>query len=166
MTDVTDGTRPRDLTAGNVDLLKQIFPSQHHQAPVHSPNQSSNRWKFARDHDIRLVDEFDQINFDIEPLLAVPPSMLHARHRTLEQGMGDWGFHIRIENGKVLLEGGKRRDASRAKDFARLVSGIAGLLPDLKFSVSDHDRGNGILAADLRQYAHAAVIEKKSTLVI
>jgi len=132
---------------------------------VHDSNQPSNRWNFAREHDVQLVDEFDQINFDIEPLLAVPPSMLHARHRTLKKQMEDWGFHIRIENGKVLLEGGKRRNTSRARDLARLVSGIVSFLPDLEFSVSDHDRGSGILAADLRQYAHTAVLEKKSSLV-
>jgi len=111
------------------------------------------------------MDEFDQINFDIEPLLAVPQTILHSRHRTLKKEMEDWGFQIRIENGKVHLEGGKHRNTSRAKDLARLVSGFATLLPDLEFSISDHDRGSGILAADLRQYAHATVLEKKSTLV-
>lgn len=124
-----------------------------------------NRWKFARDHDIRLADEFDQINYDIEPLLAMPPSMLHARHRTLEEEIGDWGFHMRIENGKVRLEGGGQ-NTSRAEELELLVSGIAGLLPDLKFSISNEDLGFGILAADLRQYAHAAVLEKKSMWVI
>jgi len=111
------------------------------------------------------VDEFDQINFDIEPLLAVPQTILHSRHRTLKKEMEDWGFQIRIENGKVHLGGGKHQNTSRAKDLARLVSGFATLLPDLEFSISDHDRGSGILAADLRQYAHATVLEKKSTLV-
>lgn len=111
------------------------------------------------------MDEFDQINFDIEPLLAVPPSMLHARHRALEERMGNWGFQIRIENGKVLLEGGERRNTSRAEDLARLVSGIAGFLPDLKFSVNDEDLDHEVLAADLRQYARAVVLDKKSTLV-
>ena len=112
------------------------------------------------------MDEFDQINFDIEPLLALPQSLLHARHHTLKKEMEDWGFQIRIENGKVRLEGGEHRNTGRAKDLARLVSGFATLLPNLEFSVSDHDSGSGILAADLRQYAHATVLEKKSMLVL
>jgi len=156
ITDVTGGAHPRDLTAGEVAILV---------IPVNDSNQSSNRWNFACEHHIRLVDEFDQINFDIEPLLAVPQSMLQTRHRTLKKEMEDWGFQIRIANGKVHLEGGRHQNTSRAKDLAKLISGFASLVPDLEFSVSDHDRGNGILAADLRQYAHAAVLEKKSTLV-
>jgi hypothetical protein len=105
ITDVTDGTHPRVLTAGRSPFRSKhpppfsIFTSQ-----VRDSNQPSNRWNFAREHHIRLVDEFDQINFDIEPLLAVPPSMLHARHRTLKKEMEDWGFHIRVENGKPVLK--------------------------------------------------------------
>ena len=95
------------------------------------------------------MDEFDQINLDIEPLLAVPQPILHARYRTLKKETEDWGFQIRVENGKAHLEGGIHRDVSRAKDLARLVSGFATFLPDLEVSVSDHDRGSGILAADL-----------------
>ena len=165
--DVTDVTHPRVLTAGKIAHLEANIPRFHLlHVPDHDSNQPSDRWNFASEHHIRLVDEFDQINFDIEPLLALPRSVLHARHRALKKEMEDWGFQIRIESGKARLEGGEHRNTGRAKDLAKLVSGFATFLPDLEFSISDHDRGSGILAADLRQYAHATVLEKKSMLVL
>ena len=159
-------THPKVLTAGKITHLEANIPQFNFHVPDHDSNQPSNRWNFASEHHIRLVDEFDQINFDIEPLLALPQSVLHARHRALKKEMEDWGFQMRIENGKTRLEGGEHRNTGRAKDLARLVSGFSTFLPDLEFSISDHDRGSGILAADLRQYAHATVLEKKSMLVL
>jgi hypothetical protein len=153
------------LTAGEVALFDANFPSIQPQAPVHDSHRPLNRWNFVHEHHVQLVDEFDQINFDIEPLLAVPPSMLHARHRTLKLEIQNWGFQMRIENGEVLLEGGAHRNSSRANDLARLISNFASRVPDLEFCVSNHDRGPGILAADLRQYARAVVLEKNSEAV-
>lgn len=127
---------------------------------LHHLTNNQFRWNFANERNVRLVDEFDQINFDIEPILALPHSILDERLKALQWGDDPAQFQILVRNGKAFVTGGPQKDSPRAQDLLKLISDFSHLLPDLTIPITNHDRGNGILAHDLRQATHQAVLQK------
>ncbi|KIM34566.1 glycosyltransferase family 90 protein [Serendipita vermifera MAFF 305830] len=110
------------------------------------PKGFNHWWRFAKEKRVILIDEFDQINHNIEPYFALSPATFAARVDELANDL-PFSFSIEIKDGKLTL-GGERAAESRAQDIKALVEPIAQWLPDLKMYASDHDKGNIVLGQD------------------
>ncbi|KAG8986612.1 F-actin-capping protein subunit alpha, partial [Tulasnella sp. 427] len=115
-------------------------------------------YQFAVEHEVMLIDEFDQIEHDIAPFLALPPEILRTRIAQLEDL--PTSFHIEILAGDLQIYGPLDEDP-RALDVAELVQDFAHLLPDLVMHASGHDTGSQIFAADYRKEASRLVSKGK-----
>ncbi|KAG8745507.1 F-actin-capping protein subunit alpha [Ceratobasidium sp. 414] len=110
-------------------------------------NHMVARYHFARSVGFKLIDEFDQIDRDIKPLLALQHHILLRRIAAVS--VEEHTYNLDIRDGNVTV-GGKLADWVVASDFGELVSVFAKDLPDIKFYVSGHDMGPSILAEDMR----------------
>ncbi|KAG9119206.1 F-actin-capping protein subunit beta, partial [Ceratobasidium sp. 392] len=119
------------------------------------PPLGFDKWyHFARSVGFKLIDEFDQIDRDMTPLLALQHHVLLRRIAAVS--VEEHAYNLQIKNGTVTV-GGKLADWVVASDFEDLVSAFAKDLPDLKFYVSGHDMGPSILAEDMRLAVNAAL---------
>ncbi|KAJ9107286.1 hypothetical protein QFC21_000733 [Naganishia friedmannii] len=121
-------------------------------------------WQYCVDNGVKIVDDYDQINHDIEPYLALSPEFFRERVRGLDGSQ----FTYSISVGPTIVPkiGGPRASATRAKQFLSLVSPLSDLLPtDITMVASDHDLGSWILGADQRSLAigrvHTALDEAR-----
>ncbi|KAG9095218.1 F-actin-capping protein subunit beta [Ceratobasidium sp. UAMH 11750] len=112
------------------------------------PPLGFDKWyHFARRVGFKLIDEFDQINRDIAPLLALPYHIL--LRKIAAASAEEHSYTLEIRNGKITL-GGKMADWVIATGFEKLVSSFAKDLPDIKIYVFGHDMGPHILSEDMR----------------
>ncbi|QRW11843.1 glycosyltransferase family 90 protein [Ceratobasidium sp. AG-Ba] len=119
------------------------------------PPVGFDKWyHFARGVGFKFIDEFDQINRDITPLLALPHNALLGR--ITDASTEEYAYNINIKDGTVTL-GGKLADWQVAQDFQDLLSSFVEDLPDMKFYVFGHDMGPAILAEDMRLAVDAAL---------
>lgn len=136
----------------------------------------SPRYKFATDNNVMLIDEvsktlgrskrtfctatdsfhssmrpqFDQINYDIVPYLALPPDVIRSRIEGLEDL--PTSFHIAIIAHDLQMYGTMDEDP-RALDVAELMHDFAHLLPDMVMHASGHDTGSILFSDDMRKEA-------------
>ncbi|KAG9092621.1 F-actin-capping protein subunit alpha [Ceratobasidium sp. UAMH 11750] len=121
------------------------------------PPLGFDKWyNFARSVGFKLIDEFDQIDRDITPLLALQHHVLLRRVAAVS--VEEHAYNLEIRNGKVTV-GGKLADWVVASDFGELVSDFAKDFPDIKFYVSGHDMGPSILAEDMRLAVKAVLAQ-------
>ncbi|QRW11842.1 glycosyltransferase family 90 protein [Ceratobasidium sp. AG-Ba] len=119
------------------------------------PPVGFDKWyDFARKVGFKFIDEFDQIDRDITPLLALPHHVLMRRIAALSTE--EHAYNLDIKDGKVSV-GGKLADWEVALNFQDLISGFAKDLPNMKFYVYGHDMGATILAEDMRLAVNAAL---------
>ncbi|KAF8495321.1 hypothetical protein JB92DRAFT_3146989 [Gautieria morchelliformis] len=119
-----------------------------------SPPRGFDDWyAFAVDHDFILIDEFDQINRDISPLLALPRSTLLER---LEEAKGiseKSGFIIDIRAAQNLLTlKGPAFPQTRTRLLYDLVLAVSRGLPDITLYGNGEDRSGRILGGELRRW--------------
>lgn len=107
--------------------------------------------------------EFDQIDHDIAPFLAMPPQALRTRIAQLEDL--PTSFHIEILAGDLQIYGPLDEDP-RALDVAELIQDFAHLLPDLVMHASGHDTGSQLFAADFRKEAARFVSKGQCTWLL
>lgn len=93
------------------------------------------RWKFATENNVILVDEYDQINIDIEPFLALPSKEMLSRARFLAANPSPNQFNLNVKGGKVLTTG-PQRETYRAHDAANLLSLFSKYIEDMPITVS------------------------------
>lgn len=117
------------------------------------------RYKFASERGVILIDEYDQIQRDIMPFLALPPHILHQRIEELEKNEFTHTFVVR--NGEITITGSKK-EMGRANDQAGLMKNFMHLLPDVNITMSAHDGPSIVLDWDMRQrHMHYAVRNQK-----
>lgn len=113
-------------------------------------------WEYAQENEVKIVDDYDQINHDIEPFYALSPEVFNARVKALESA--EFTYHLQVGPNVPTSRTGLRSDATRAKQFQVLVEPLANLLPtDINIHVSDHDLGSWIVGADQRDVALSRV---------
>ena len=96
------------------------------------------RWSFAQQNKVILVDEHDQIARDFEPFFALEPHDL--RHRSKVMQDRDHTFTLSFTNGYVSRHG-PHADNKRAKDMAQLMNKFAKFVPgqvNLTFVIDDN----------------------------
>lgn len=89
-----------------------------------------------------LVDEYDQINDDIEPFLALPASEVAARAKALSSDNRlphmPHTFTITVKDGSLSSTGPQHKNP-RSEDMQDLMSEFAEVLPDMALTFSAHD---------------------------
>jgi len=96
--------------------------------------------------------QFDQINHDITPFLALSPATFRARVDALSDPTKD--FHINITNGH-LGQYGRLWWNGDQRQLASMLMGFSRALPDLDLHGSSSPRGDHWIGADLRREAAA-----------
>lgn len=119
-------------------------------------------WAYCQEHNVKIVDDYDQIEHDVEPFFALSPEIFRARVKDLESA--EFTYHLQVGPNVETQRTGLRADATRAKQFESLVGPLREWIPqDLELHVSDHDLGSWILGADQRDLAvsriHSALRE-------
>ncbi|KDN42124.1 hypothetical protein RSAG8_06982, partial [Rhizoctonia solani AG-8 WAC10335] len=123
------------------------------------PPKGFEKWyEFARSVNFKLIDEFDQIDRDITPFLALPHRIM--QHRLELASKDDHSYHFMIKDGNSSI-GGPLAHWDVAAEFGRLVEPFVKNLPDMKFYVSGHDSGPTILPEDMRLAVNKVLKEGK-----
>ncbi|BGP24738.1 glycosyltransferase family 90 protein [Rhodotorula toruloides] len=101
------------------------------------PPKGFDDWfRFAKDNDVILVDEFDQTFTDVLPFWALSPHILQERASKLHMDAST--FTMVIRKGQVEIAGAHAKDG-RAKDQAALMKRWAKWVPDVNITMSAHD---------------------------
>jgi hypothetical protein len=119
-----------------------------------APPKGFDVWfAWCRSHNIKIVDEYDQLMRDLLPHHALAPATFIARSKELEDG--DFTYTLNINRGDVGLSGPRAPNA-RPRHLQTLINGFKEDLPDsfsLKITGSDHDTGSQVLGRDQRERA-------------
>lgn len=97
-------------------------------------------YRWAKEHNVQLIDEFDLINRQIEPFLALRPSTLRQRIAENED-LNSWGANygmIYIGDGELEIAGAKWRPPV-PEGFVELMKPLAHLLPNVTVPLHLHD---------------------------
>ncbi|KAG9050628.1 F-actin-capping protein subunit alpha [Tulasnella sp. UAMH 9824] len=118
------------------------------------PPKGFDHWyRFATD------TNFDTINADITPFLALSPK--HIKERLSHAANRFDTFHIRIENGFASVAEAKNDvEQFRAQDLVELIQDFAEFLPDMVVHASIHDMGPNIFGDDFRAEVGRLLDEK------
>ncbi|CAE6452587.1 unnamed protein product [Rhizoctonia solani] len=112
------------------------------------PPKGFDKWyEFARSVNFKLIDEFDQIDRDITPFLALPHHVM--QHRLELASKDDHSYHFTVKDGNFSI-GGPLAHWDIAAELGKLLQPFVKDLPDIKFYVSGHDGGPTILPEDMR----------------
>lgn len=101
-----------------------------------SPRDCWCRFKFAKENDVVLIDEFDQTFTDVLPFYALSPKTITARAELLQVDQST--FTMVVKDGHVEVLGAHALDG-RAKDQLALMKRWAQYVPDVNISMSAHD---------------------------
>lgn len=116
------------------------------------PPKGFDKWfEFAKRHNVVLIDEFDQIDHDIAPYLALKPRTMQQRIGKLETHKDS--FHLIFKDGNLTYTHTPTRDMTRITDIVGLVEDFAEVLPDMEVHASLHDTGSHVLREDYRKEA-------------
>ncbi|GAA5998833.1 uncharacterized protein JCM10292_005732 [Rhodotorula paludigena] len=123
------------------------------------PPPGFEKWyRWAREHDVQLIDEFDSTFSQVEPYFSVRPSQLRERVARLEDSEGEGRDHaiVFIENGKLRRSGARWRDPV-PEGFEVLLKDIAHMLPDMVVPLYLHDASFTQIDWDaMQEYKNAA----------
>ncbi|WWC88904.1 uncharacterized protein L201_003819 [Kwoniella dendrophila CBS 6074] len=113
-------------------------------------------WQFCKRNQVKIVDDYDQINRDVEPFFALSPEMFNKRVNELTKT--EHVAHITLSPDSESSLYGRRAHSARPRLLFQLLEPIAQYLPkEVTFTLSDHDLGSWILGDDQKQAAFAAI---------
>ncbi|SCV72127.1 BQ2448_4821 [Microbotryum intermedium] len=121
------------------------------------PKGFADWWWYAKGHNFLLVDEFDSLNDNILPFLAIPSSVIRQRTEKIQH---DAEFWIQDKTFTLqLLGGGKAVDASgpmaihpdRPNQMKQLIQPIAKYLPDMNLTFTGHDNPWIVMSGEARE---------------
>ncbi|KAG8984877.1 F-actin-capping protein subunit alpha, partial [Tulasnella sp. 427] len=104
---------------------------------------------YASERGVKLVDEFDAIDRDIKPFLALAPK--HIRERLASAAKLQDTYHIKIVDGYAdIAAAADFEEQFKAQDLVELISEFAEFLPNMDIHASKHDMGPNIFGDDFR----------------
>ncbi|KIR60323.1 hypothetical protein I314_03614 [Cryptococcus bacillisporus CA1873] len=113
-------------------------------------------WQFCKRNNVKIVDNYDQINRDIELYFALSPDLLRKRVNLLKETPHTSQITLSPTGSSSLY--GERAHSARARLLFQLIEPIAQFLPgDITLSLSDHDLGSWLLGDDQKQAALDAI---------
>ncbi|KAJ7651143.1 glycosyltransferase family 90 protein [Roridomyces roridus] len=123
-------------------------------------------WNWARQHDVQLPDEYDQIYHDLEPFWGIEPKSLLATREKLE-GTGPSYTLGKVDDGKLGIFNTSLSPSSAghflkaAKTIIALLADIEDLLPPFRAVVSGYDHANKLSDYYVERAARQAAAEKR-----
>ncbi|GAA6026626.1 hypothetical protein JCM8202_001489 [Rhodotorula sphaerocarpa] len=114
-------------------------------------------YDYAKEHDVQMLDEYDSLYEQIEPLLALRPSTLRDRLKIYDDKEGRGRDHgvITIKNGVITVGEGWRPAVTEG--FAELMQPVAHLIPDVVVPLFLHDSASiGMDWESMQGYRRAA----------
>ncbi|WVF69398.1 hypothetical protein IAT40_004175 [Kwoniella sp. CBS 6097] len=130
------------------------YRRRHGRAP---PKGFDQWWQHCKRHNVKIVDDYDQIFRDIEPYFALSPEMFRKRANDLVE-KATHTAHITLSPDGPSKLFGDRAHSARPRLLFKLLEPIAQYLPsELTFSLSDHDLGSWLLGDDQKQAALQAI---------
>ncbi|KAF8576378.1 glycosyltransferase family 90 protein [Ramaria rubella] len=145
-------TRWDDLQRRQSKTLEQARIEYKRRYKRSPPRGFDDWYAFALDHDFVLIDEFDQIDRDIAPLLALPRSTLRERLEEAREACEKSGFIIDIRPSHEVTFHGPAFTQKRAKLIQSLALSVSRGLPNLTIYGSGEDRSGRILGDEMRQW--------------
>ncbi|KAG8728449.1 F-actin-capping protein subunit beta [Ceratobasidium sp. 428] len=146
--------------SATLDAAIKVYQHRYGRRP---PVGFDKWYEFARSVNFKLIDEFDQINRDISPLLALPNRVLQQRLDLVSKE--SHSYHLAVKHGKTSIAGPLARWEIPAR-LQNLVSDFAEDLPDLTIYVSGHDVGPTILGEDMRIAVDAVLRSGQRTFAL
>ncbi|QRW27592.1 glycosyltransferase family 90 protein [Rhizoctonia solani] len=145
---ITDAEAKRNNLVQRQSTTLSAAVKEYRRRYGRQPPAGFEQWyEFARSINFKLIDEFDQIDRDITPFLALPPHIIHNRIELASKD--DHSYHLTIKDGNATI-GGPLGHWDVAVEFEKLIRPFVKSLPDMKFYVSGHDGGPTILPEDMR----------------
>lgn len=142
------------------------------------PPRGFDKWfAWAREHNVRLLDEYDNIHERILPFASLPRILIQERAAKLRDDPTFWmremGFTIRIDpqadadDGRLSASGPMLEVNPRAGEVMKLLRGIEHLIPtELNVTLTGHDTPWVVVSGEARERhveaakAHRFVWEK------
>lgn len=114
-----------------------------------------------------LVDEYDQINEDIEPFAALSSKDLRSRAAALSNDASlphhAHSFSIAVKDGGIRAFG-PHAHSTKSEDMQDLMGEFAEVLPDLTLTFAEHEEPSVAISGELRQRHVEAARAGKSEL--
>ncbi|KAG8902063.1 F-actin-capping protein subunit alpha [Tulasnella sp. 403] len=101
-------------------------------------------FRMAVEKNVILVDEFDQIDRDIAPFLAIPPTAVLDRMAKAKRQAET--LHLTLADGVVTVEG----PSKKAAGMSHFLDDIAPMLPNMTIHVTYSDGGPHVYGDDFR----------------
>ncbi|PFH48325.1 glycosyltransferase family 90 protein [Amanita thiersii Skay4041] len=121
------------------------------------PPKGFDQWfKFAKQNNVKMVDEYDGMVSDLEPFWELPSRELRRRSRQVAQ-LPSIDL-VRITNGvpkamKVVKDGFDDSEANaRAHGFVSMMTRFAKRLPDMEFPINAKAEGRVLVPWEHRKY--------------
>ncbi|AAW43180.1 hypothetical protein CNBD0460 [Cryptococcus deneoformans B-3501A] len=148
--------RWENLLASQSKTLPQAVTEYTRRYGRPPPKGFDQWWQFCKRNKVKIVDDYDQINRDIELYFALSPELFRKRVDLLKETPHTSQITLSPIRQSSLY--GERAHSLRARLLFQLIEPIAQFLPgDITFSLSDHDLGSWLLGDDQKQAALDAI---------
>lgn len=148
--------------------LEEAVAEYRRRYKMPPPPHFDNWYKFARDRNTTLIDEFDTIYHSLLPFWGLAPSTIRAR---VQEDLGGDTFlmGISIRNGRPIHLGHGQGDFQK-NGTMKILEKFSQWLPDMDLGFNAHDEPRVVVAHDDLQrlvaegYAAQARLNENSTL--
>jgi hypothetical protein len=150
-----------NLLRSQSKTLQQAVQEYKKRYGLHPPAGFDAWFEFCKKHNVKIVDNYDQMMKDLLPHHALEPELFIKRSQELEGTT--FTYTLDVTPDQVELTG-ERSWSARPKHIQSLIDGFKEFLPadfKLRVSGSDHDTGSVILGRDQRSRAMQLVKEGK-----
>ncbi|GLB39561.1 putative lipopolysaccharide-modifying enzyme [Lyophyllum shimeji] len=150
----------RQKLAGQSKTLKSAV-AEYRRRYKRDPPKGFDAWcKFAQEHDVKLVDEYDGLVADLAPFWELSGEEL--RRRAMQAGELPSIDLVRIEDGKssTLKLHNDFEDSevsARANGFRAMLSKFEHTLPDMDFPINAKAEGRVLVPWEHRKYPNLTV---------
>ncbi|KAM0791241.1 hypothetical protein ACM66B_005720 [Microbotryomycetes sp. NB124-2] len=122
------------------------------------PKGFAEWWDYAKEVNFRMPDEFDSLNENVLPFLALPPSKNQERSDKIQFDTEFWiqdkAFTIQIQDGAVSVHGPMARSLDnpdeRSTQAHKMIKDLAPRLPDMNVTITGHDNPWVVLSGEAR----------------
>ncbi|GAA6037062.1 hypothetical protein JCM8097_005532 [Rhodosporidiobolus ruineniae] len=130
------------------------------------PPRHFDQWfRFARQHKVQLVDEYDSLHRRILPYAALRPEVLQARSEELQHpkkgASSAWLAHdtvtIRVQDHQISTHGAQK-DWDRIVDLTNIMKRFVEFIPDLNMTMTIHDSAFLTIGAENRERHEQAAL--------
>lgn len=155
----------RKETTSGFRQVVSLESSSHDLSEERGLIEGDDRWRYAMENRVILVDEYDQINDDITPFFALSSTEVRARAEALAEDNSlphyARSFSLAIKDGSIHASGpGAKSDKS--EDMQDIMSEFAEVLPDMTLTFASHNEPSVAISGEARDRHLRAARDGKS----